>query len=147
MSHSFLVETGRWFLTGNWQDSNQPPMKIEGLISILWGEPNWFTMSTEITFPNNNHTEILGKYRGHFQNNAYQYTYVLKQNLLGKIEGEGWVAPNAIIQRYWVIKDNQRQGGFETFYKVNTRTYQMAGAIFNGHFITSTVEAELELQS
>lgn len=147
MSHSFLVETGKWLLKGNWMEKNQEIITMDGSVEILWSEQNWFTMSILLNFPQNDREDILGKYRGHFNETAYQYTYVLKQNWLGRIEGEGWVGPQGIIQRYWVIGDRQRRGGFESFYQLSPNSYHLTGAIFSGHFINSTFEASLDRQS
>jgi len=147
LTHSFLVETGLWRVDGNWLERNQDPLIIQGSIDIRWSEQNWFTMNLELSFPGTDREDLISKYRGHFHEEAYQYTYVLKQNLLGKIEGEGWVALDSIVQRYWVIGDRQRRGGFETFYRTSPSSYHLSGAIFAGPFITSTIEAKLERQN
>ncbi len=146
MTHSFLVETGQWIINGNWFERNQAPLTINGALDIRWSEQNWFTMNLELSFPGSDREDIIGKYRGHFHEAAYQYTYVLKQNLLGKIEGEGWIALDSIVQRYWVIGDRQRRSGFETFYRISPNSYRLSGAIVTGAFISSTIEATLERQ-
>lgn len=147
MTHSFLIETGQWLVQGNWLERHQQPLKIQGFIDVRWSEQNWFTMNLELNFPETDREDLIGKYRGHFHEAASQYTYVLKQNLLGKIEGEGWVALDSIVQRYWVIGDRQRRGGFETFYRIGPNAYYLSGAIFSGHFITSTIEAQINRQN
>ncbi|TVQ48111.1 MAG: hypothetical protein EA365_02320 [Gloeocapsa sp. DLM2.Bin57] len=147
MTHSFLVETGQWLVNGSWFERNQTPLTVNGSIDIRWSEQNWFTMNLELSFPGSDREDIISKYRGHFHEAAYQYTYVLKQNLLGKIEGEGWIAFDSIVQRYWVIGDRQRRSGFETFYRINSSSYHLSGAIITGAFISSTIEATLERQS
>jgi hypothetical protein len=147
LTHSFLVETGQWLVNGHCLERNQDPLLIQGTYDIRWSEQNWFTIDLELGFPGTDRENLIGKYRGHFHEAAYQYTYVLKHNLLGKIEGEGWIALDSIVQRYWVIGDRQRRSGFETFYQISPNTYYLSGAIVTGSFISTTIEATLERQS
>jgi hypothetical protein len=62
------------------------------------------------------------------------------------VEGEGWLSNHAIVQRYWVLGDHQRQSGFETFYRFSDRRYYLASGMLTGHSLTSTMEATLERQ-
>ena len=40
---------------------------------------------------------------------ATQYTFVLQHSELGRVEGEGWIAPQSIVQRYWVLGDERQR--------------------------------------
>lgn len=146
MSHSFLLEAGRWTIEGNWLERNQSPLLVKGRTIIVWTNNNWFTMVTKLAFIGSGREEISYQYRGRIDGNEQQYTYVLQQSDLGQIEGEGWVGSNSIIQRYLVLSDRQRRSGFETFYRVNHHTYHLSSGILSGHYLTSTMEAVLELQ-
>lgn len=143
MTHSFLLEAGRWTLTGTWIERNQLPIAVRGKTIVAWGQNNWFTMVTKLVFPDSERAEISYQYKGRLDNGERQYTYVLQQSILGRVEGEGWVGPASIIQRYWVLGDRQRRSGFETFYQVNENQYQYSGGILAGHYLTSTIEGTL----
>lgn len=146
MAHSFLLEAGRWNIDGYWLERNAMPIPVKGRTIIAWSQENWFTMVTKLVFPDSELEEISFQYRGRLDGEERQYTYVLQQSLLGRVEGEGWISPNAIIQRYWVLGDRQRRSGFETFYRVDANTYHFSSGILAGHYLTSTMEAALERQ-
>lgn len=145
MVHSFLLEPGRWTLQGNWLDRDVMPVSVRGKILIAWSRDDWFTMVTKLMFPGAELEEISLQYRGRLTSSDRQYTFVLQHSLLGRVEGEGWIAPESIIQRYWVLGDSkQRRTGFETLYRVDTNRYQLSSSIMAGHYLTSTMEAILE---
>lgn len=146
MSHTFLLEAGRWTIEGNWLERNQSPLLVKGRTIIAWTNDNWFTMVTKLSFSGTQREDISFQYRGRINGDERQYTYVLQQSNLGQIEGEGWVGTNSIIQRYWVLSDRQRRSGFETFYRTNNNTYHFSSGILSGHYLASTMEAVLERQ-
>ncbi len=146
MAHSFLLEAGRWNIEGHWLERNEISLAVKGRTLIAWNQENWFTIVTKLVFPDSDRQEISFQYRGRLDGEERQYTYVLQQSQLGQVEGEGWVAPNSIIQRYWVLGDRQRRSGFETFYRLDDQTYHLSSGILAGHYLTSTMEATLELQ-
>ena len=145
--HSFLVEPGRWTLQGNWLDRDKMPIMVKGRILIAWSRDDWFTMVTKLTFPNAEPDDISLQYRGRLTSRDRQYTFVLQHSRLGRVEGEGWVAPESIVQRYWVLGDRQRRTGFETLYRLQDNTYQMSSGIMAGHYLISMMEAILERQA
>lgn len=147
MAHSFLMEAGRWSLEGNWLESNQTPIPVKGRTIIAWNQDNWFTMVTKLVFLEDQREEIAFQYRGRLDGENRQYTYILQQSSLGRVEGEGWVGPESIVQRYWVLGDRQRRSGFETFYRINNNSYHLSSGILAGHYLTSTMEAILERQT
>ncbi len=140
------MEAGRWNIEGFWLERNQPPIPVKGRTIIAWSQEDWFTMVTKLVFPYSEREEIAFQYRGRLSQEERQYTYVLQQTLLGRVEGEGWIAPNSIIQRYWVLGDRQRRSGFETFFRISENRYHLASGILAGHYLTSTMEATLERQ-
>lgn len=146
MAHSFLMQAGRWTIEGSWLDRNQTPIPVKGRTLVAWSNANWFTMVTKLIFPTTEREEISFQYRGRLDLQERQYTYVLEQSLLGQVEGEGWIGPETIIQRYWVLGDRQRRSGFETFYRIDNNSYHLASGILTGHYLTSTMEAILERQ-
>ncbi|MBZ8183341.1 MAG: hypothetical protein SAL07_14200 [Oscillatoria sp. PMC 1051.18] len=147
MGHTFLIEAGRWTMQGNWMERQGMPIAVKGKTIIAWGQENWFTMVTKLIFPDSDREEISFQYRGRLDDGERQYTYVLQQNLLGRIEGEGWIGPDSVVQRYWVLDDRRRRSGFETFYRLDDKTYHLSSGILEGHHLTSTMEAILERQS
>ncbi|MBR8828761.1 MAG: hypothetical protein DSM107014_12815 [Gomphosphaeria aponina SAG 52.96 = DSM 107014] len=147
MTHTFLIDAGRWLLEGNWLERNQKPIPVKGGTIINWNEENWFTMVTNLVFPRSDRHDINFEYRGHLRSDQQPYTYVLKQSLLGRIEGEGWIAPQSIVHRYWLLSDKQRRHGFETFYIIDENTYHFASGIMAGQYLASTMEAILKRQT
>lgn len=146
MAHSFLLEAGRWTLEGHWLERNEPPMLVTGKTLIAWSQENWFTMVTKLVFPDSEREEISFQYRGRLDGEERQYTYVLQQSVFGRVEGEGWIAPESIIQRYWVLGDRLKRSGFETFYRIDSHSYHLSSGILAGHYLTSTMEATLKRQ-
>jgi len=144
LTHSFLMESGRWTIDGLWLERNVKPIVVKGGLIIAWSQENWFTMVSKLVFPQSDRPEISCQYRGRLDGEERQYTYVLQQSLLGQVEGEGWINAQTIIQNYWVLGDRQRQSGFETFYRINDQTYHLSGGILIGHYLVSTMEAKLE---
>lgn len=146
MVHSFLIEPGRWLLQGNWLERDTLPIAVKGKILIAWSRDNWFTMVMKLIFPEGNLDEIALQYRGRLTSRERQYTFVLQHSLLGRVEGEGWIAPESVIQRYWALDDRQRRTGFETLYRLGEERYHLSSGIMTGHYLTSAMEATLQRQ-
>jgi len=141
-----LVEAGRWTLEGSWLERDGLPVNVKGKILIAWSRDNWFTMVTKLVFPGTEREEISLQYRGRLNAGDRQYTFVLQHSLLGRVEGEGWVAPESIVQRYWVLGDRQRRTGFETLHHLENNRYCLSSSIMAGHYLNSTMEAQVERQ-
>lgn len=146
MSHTFLMQAGRWMLQGSWLDRDTMPITVKGRILIAWSRDNWYTMVTRLNFPGIDRDEITLQYRGRLTSGDRQYTFVLQHSLLGRVEGEGWVAPESIVQRYWVLDDRQRRTGFETLHRLSENSYCLSSSIMSGHYLASTMEATVERQ-
>lgn len=146
MAHTFLMEAGRWTLQGSWLERNGMPVIVKGKTLVAWNRDNWFTMVTKLVFPESDREEISYQYRGRLDSGERQYTFVLQHSLLGRVEGEGWIAPDSIVQRYWVLNDRQRRSGFETLHRLNDDQYYLSSSILAGHYLTSMMEATLERQ-
>ncbi len=146
MSHTFLMQAGRWTLQGSWLDRDTMPVTVKGRILIAWSRDNWYTMVTRLNFPGIDRDEITLQYRGRLTSGDRQYTFVLQHSLLGRVEGEGWVAPESIVQRYWVLDDRQRRTGFETLHRLGENSYCLSSSIMSGHYLASTMEATVERQ-
>ncbi|MEO1404226.1 MAG: hypothetical protein AAFV72_23655 [Cyanobacteria bacterium J06635_1] len=144
MTHSFLIEPGRWTLQGNWLERDSRPILVKGKILIAWNRDNWFTMVNKLYFPSGELDEVALQYKGRLTTSDRQYTFVLQHSVLGRVEGEGWVAPESIVQRYWVLSDRQRRTGFETLYRITEDKYHFSSGIMAGHYLTSTMEAVVE---
>ena len=148
MAHTFLMESGQWTLEGSWIERNGVPITVKGKTLVSWNRTDWFSMVTKLVFPGGDREEIILQYRGHLNSDERQYTFVLQHSELGRVEGEGWIAPQSIVQRYWVLGDErQRRTGFDTFHRVDHNRYYHSSGIMSGHYLTSTMEATLERQS
>lgn len=146
VTHTFLLESGRWILQGNWIDRNAMPVTVKGKILVAWSRDDWFTMVTKLMFPGGDRDEISFQYRGRLNTGDRQYTFVLQHSLLGRVEGEGWVAPESIVQRYWALGDKRRRTGFETLHQLTPDRYCLSSSIMAGHQLDSTMEAIVERQ-
>jgi hypothetical protein len=146
VAHTFLMEAGRWTLQGNWLERNGMPINVKGRTLVAWNRDNWFTMVTQLVFPDSDRENITFQYRGRLDVGERQYTFVLQHSLLGRVEGEGWIAPESLVQRYWVLNDRQRRSGFETLRQLNENQYYISSSILAGHYLTSMMEATLERQ-
>jgi len=148
VAHTFLMESGQWTLEGSWIERNGVPITVKGKTLVSWNRTDWFSMVTKLVFPGGEREEIILQYRGHLDSDERQYTFVLQHSELGRVEGEGWIAPQSIVQRYWVLGDERlRRTGFDTLHRVDDNRYYYSSGIMSGHYLTSTMEAILERQS
>ena len=144
MGHSFLLQPGRWKIQGSWLERNEMPISVKGMTLVAWNRDNWFTMATKLIFPGSDRAEIAMQYKGRMDDGERQYSFLLHHNLLGQIEGEGWIGLSSIVQRYWVLGDKQRRSGFETLHRLDNASYSLTSGIMSSHFLSSTMEASLE---
>jgi hypothetical protein len=145
VAHTFLMESGQWTLEGSWIERNGVPITVKGKTLVSWNRTDWFSMVTKLVFPGGEREEIILQYRGHLNSDERQYTFVLQHSELGRVEGEGWIAPQSIVQRYWVLGDERlRRTGFDTLHRVDDNRYYLSSGIMSGHYLTSTMEAILE---
>ncbi len=123
------------------------PITVKGRILVAWSRDDWFTMVTKLIFPGEEEREeIAFQYKGRLDSGERQYTFVLQHSVLGRVEGEGWIAPESIVQRYWVLGDRQRRSGFETLHRIDDNQYYLSSGILAGHYLTSAMEATVERQ-
>ncbi|MGF1489942.1 MAG: hypothetical protein ACFBSE_22880 [Prochloraceae cyanobacterium] len=146
MSHSFLLEAGIWTIKGNWLERDRPAISVEGQTTVSWDRDNWFAISTKLIFPNSDRGDISSQCRGRLGNDERSYTYVVKESFLGRMEGEGWLAENSIVQRYWVLEDRKRRTGFETFYRIDPQNYVLSSGVLSGYHLSNTMEAKIKRQ-
>lgn len=146
MSHSFLLEAGIWTIKGNWLERDRPAITVAGQTTVSWDRDNWFAIATKLIFPNSDREDISYQCQGRLGNDERYYTYVVKQSLLGRIEGEGWLSPDSIVQRYWVLEDRKRRTGFETFYRIDPQNYVLSSGLLSGYHLTNTMEAKIKRQ-
>ncbi|WP_199320167.1 hypothetical protein [Leptolyngbya sp. FACHB-261] len=142
------MQSGRWSLEGNWLERDGMPLLVRGRTLVVWSRDAWFSMVTKLVFPDPEaeREEIALQYKGRLDSAERQYTFVLQHSQLGRIEGEGWVAPDSIVQRYWVLNDRQRRSGFETLRRLDEDHYHVSSGIMAGHYLISIMEANLERQ-
>jgi hypothetical protein len=144
VSHTFLVQPGKWSLEGNWIERDAMPIGIKGKTLVGWSKDNfWFTMVTKLTFPNSDRPDLTMAYKGRIDSDDRRFTFVVEHSDLGKIEGEGIIGPDSITQRYWVMGDKKMRTGFQTLYRRDQNVYSLASAIVSGQNLESTMEAIL----
>ncbi len=143
MTHSFLLEPGKWTLQGSWLTREALPTPVKGKILVVWKQNSYFRVVTKLSFPEDEQADIVIQSRGRMTSQERQYTFVLQHSLLGQVEGEGWIAPESIVQRYWGLNDKQRRSGFETLRQISSDRYYLSGGEMAGHYLTNTLEAEL----
>lgn len=144
MTHIFLLQPGRWVMEGNWLDRNGMPITVKGKTLVAWNRETWFNMVTKLMFPGGEREDITLQYRGRFDISDRVYSFVLQHSELGKVEGEGWIAPETIVQRYWVLGDpKQRRSGFDTLHRLDNGSYYQSSVILAGHYLSSAMEATL----
>jgi hypothetical protein len=143
MGHTFLLEPGRWKLEGTLMDRKLEPTLVKGRTLVTWTTDGWFTMATKLTFPESNLPEQTLTYKGRLDPDEQRFSFILQHSAMGKIEGEGWVAPESIIQRYWVMDDKQLRSGFQTAYKQGDDCYYLCSAVVAGSTLISNMEAVL----
>jgi hypothetical protein len=147
VNHTFLMEPGTWMLQGNWLERNDLSIPVKGKILVSWNRDAWFTMAMRLIFPGSEeHAPIDFQFRGRFDQGDRRYTFVLQHTELGRVEGEGWIAPESIIQRYWALGDKQRRTGFETLHRLADDKYLWSSGIMSGHYLSSAMEATIERQ-
>ena len=98
---AFLLEPGKWTLQGAWLTRDALPLPIKGKILVAWKPGNCFMVATKLSFLEETQDDIVMQSRGRMTAQERQYTFVLQHSRLGKVEGEGWIAPETIVQRYW----------------------------------------------
>ncbi|NEQ99175.1 MAG: hypothetical protein F6K30_21065 [Cyanothece sp. SIO2G6] len=146
MAHTFLLEAGRWILQGHWLNREGPPIPVKGRILVAWNR-DWYALVTKLTFPGSERPDLTFQYRGHFAADDRRYSFVLQHSELGRVEGEGWIAPGSIVQRYWVLGDKKkRRTGFETLNQLSDDRYYMSSSVMSGHYLSSTMEASVQRQ-
>lgn len=144
MSHTFLVQPGKWTIEGNWIERDCMPTRVKGKTLVGWSRDNyWFTMVTKLTFPDSDRQELTMAYKGRIDSDERSFTFVVDDSSLGKVEGEGIIGPDSIIQRYWVMGDKKVRTGFQSLYRRDINTYSLTSGIIAGQNLESTMESIL----
>jgi hypothetical protein len=149
--HTFLMAGGRWNLKGHWLLEREGPLlPIHGKLMVVWNGEEWFNLVGKISLPSslsdsnaNYPSEVTLQYRGHI-GAEQQYTFVLQHNHLGHIEGEGWLMPDSILQRFWIIGDRERRTGVDQIYRIDNDHYHWSSSIMTGHALNSAMDVTLE---
>ncbi len=147
MTHSFLLESGNWLLSGSWTEQDGRSFPIKGKTIVRWSNDSWFTQVTKLIFPTGDRPEVSLQYKGHLDVTGQRFTFLLVHSTMGNIEGEGWISETAITQRYCVLQDKQVRTGFESLYRIDPKTYALSNAILSGQRLSQTMEARLERQT
>ena len=144
MTHSFLLQPGRWSVSGHFRQKQQTPMIVRGFITITWKQEYWFKMISQLTLNNEPQSEIICIYKGHLDQDKKSYTYVLQHSILGNIEGEGWITSQSVIQYHWIVGASKKCTGIDTFYLISEDVYHLTSVILESHSLNSAMEATLK---
>ena len=145
MNHLFLVKSAQWTVNGHLFDKNKDFKQVKGLITVSWKREKWFDMKTQLSLGKSDSQDIVAKSKGHFDNQGKSYSYVLKHNVLGNIEGEGFLNLESITQYYWLVSSSQRCLGVDNFYRIDENTYHLSSLFLESHNFESNMEATLKL--
>ncbi len=146
MAHTFLMEPGRWILTGHWLERGQSPQPVNGKLLVGWGEENWFSLASKLSFPGSDRPEIIQTLKGRLDYDGRRFSFLIQHSELGNVEGEGWVTPAALIQRYWVVDDKKMRTGFVTWHRQSAHQYGLSQGMVTGSFLTATLDGTLQRQ-
>jgi hypothetical protein len=147
--HTFLMNDGRWKFQGHWLiHPENVCVPAQGKVMVVWSSDEWFSLVGKISRPalyTDDYTETTLQYRGHTAVSAQrQYTFVLQHSQYGQAEGEGWLMPDSIAQRFWILGDREKRIGLERFYRINDDHYIWSSSLMTGHSLISTLEGTLE---
>ncbi|MEM9152520.1 MAG: hypothetical protein AAGB19_18975 [Cyanobacteria bacterium P01_F01_bin.3] len=146
MNHTFLLESGRWLLTGHLTEAGRDPWPFSGQGVVKWDSSFWFHAILRMIFDQSygNRQPLLLEYRGRIPDGSLSYSFGLQHGELGRVEGEGWIAPETVIHRYWVLGDRQKRMGYESFFRVDDDRYCYSSGVMVGLKLMSNLEAKLE---
>jgi hypothetical protein len=149
--HTFLMNDGRWKLKGHWLLNREGScVPVQGKVMVVWNSNEWFSLVGKISRPAllnepGDVIDITLQSKGHIAEAAQQqYTFVLQHSQYGQTEGEGWLMPDSIVQRFWILDDRDRRVGLERFYRIDDDHYHWSSTLMSGHALISTLEATLE---
>ncbi len=146
MHHTFLLEPGRWLLTGHLIDAGREPLPFTGQGLVKWDSSYWFHAILRMAFSqqDSDRPPLLLEYRGRVPDGSSTYSFGLQHGDLGRVEGEGWVTPATLTHRYWVLGDSQKRLGYESFFCVDDSHYCFSSGVMAGLKLMSSLEATLE---
>ncbi len=145
MTHTFILESGKWTIEGNWLERNGMLINVKGKTIVTWDRTDWFSMVTKLIFPTQDREDIILRYKGRLDNDERRYTFLLQHSELGKFEGEGWLGVDSIIQRYWVLGNGaQRRSGFENLLHLDQERYYSTSGVVIGPSMTFVMEATIK---
>ncbi len=150
--HTFLMANDRWNLKGHvLLERGGPLLPISGKLMAVWNDEEWFnlvgklSMTSSLKQSNPEYPdEMTLKYRGHLGSSEQQYTFMLQHSHLGPIEGEGWLMPDSIVQRFWITGDRERRTGIDQIHRIDNDHYHWSSSIMTSHALVSNMDATLE---
>ena len=146
MTHTFLLEPGRWLLTGHMTEAGQEPLPFTGQGVVKWDSSSWFHALLRMVFAEHDSVRqpLLLEYRGRIPEGSHSYSYGLQHGELGRVEGEGWITPETLTHRYWVLGDRQKRMGYESFFHVDDNLYCFSSGVMANLKLLSSLEAKLK---
>ena len=144
--HTFLLEPGRWLLTGHLIEPGLDPLPFNGQGVVQWDSSFWFHAILRMVFAESDcdRQPLLLEYRGRIPSGSSSYSFGLQHGDLGRVEGEGWIAPETVIHRYWVLGDRQKRMGYESFFRIDDNHYCFSSGVMAGLKLMRNLEAKLE---
>lgn len=120
-------------------------MPIAGHSSVRWHGTDWFHAILRFHYPEDETARpLLLEYKGRLTQGTQRYTFVLQHSQLGRVEGEGWIAPATLLHRYWVLGGAQKRFGIESFFRANESHYCYSSSVTEGLKLLGGIEAAIE---
>lgn len=116
---------------------------FQGRTMVSWSEDAWFAMVTKLIFADSQPGELLWRYRGRLADTGHCYTFMLEHSSVGKMEGEGRIGEQTVVQRSWALNNAQQRSAFETFTCIDANTYHLAHTTMVGQRLGAVAEATL----
>ena len=94
MSHSFLIQPGRWHMSGHTIDQAGQATTISGTWHVRWTQDEWFQMIAQLQLEGSTACWDLN-YKGFLGPEAQIYNYVSTHTKWGRLEGHGRLTDRA----------------------------------------------------
>jgi len=122
------------------------PLPLQGRLLIGWSQDGfWFTIASQLTFPNTDRNPYTLTCKGRFSHNNRNFHFSMDHSEIGRMEGEGWINHQTIAQKFRVLGNNPELTGFEVLHQQASDRYLLCRTLFRGSSMERVIEATLSL--
>lgn len=141
MSHTFLLEEGKWYASGELFDEHEMEVPIAGHAFIEHQEGTWLNHSM-MRLLTDKPLEMISEYEiVPFPKDRNWTVWTSFNPSLGRMSGTFVIVGDSILSSY--RSESGEYSGSEYFLKEDDNTYQSAGVLFHGDVKVSSWEAML----